>query len=60
MFPYLEVVVLPKRLRLLIPEPPPQYHISTGHIIPFKSIRPNYFYIIPILLSVYLNTLFVF
>lgn len=56
MFPYLQVAVLPQRLRLLIPEPPPQHHISTGHIVPFESIAPNYFYIIPIPLSIYLNT----
>lgn len=58
-FPYLKVVVLPKRLRwLLICEPPPQHRIDTGHIVPFESITPNYFYIIPILLSIY--ALFVF
>lgn len=60
MFPYLKVVVLPERLRLLISEPPPQHYISTGHIVPFESVTPNYFYIIPILLSIYLNALFVF
>lgn len=60
MFPYLKVVVLPKRLRLQISEPPPQHCISTGHVVPFESITPNYIYIIPILLSMYLYALFVF
>lgn len=54
MFPYLKVVVFPKQLRLLISEAL-KHCISTGHVIPFESKTPNYIYIIPILLRVYLN-----
>lgn len=56
MFPYLTVAELPDGL-MLISEPPPQHRVGTGHIVPSQSKTPNYFYIIPILLSIYLKTL---